>query len=420
MESECTTEGMDELNRLLESLESDDHAARATVVLPRCFGKADEYYSDLFLKGGVCPGCDHKVECKESFAALTHDRREGLYLCFGKRQEFGSEKCMGCRHAERCVATETKIKINAMEKKGATKEQSLSVVEDAPYSPIPVEPMIGLMALDVPAAHGKECVTTLRSSKDTGVPSRYRFPNDNLDFQRHLSEYRAKPDDELCAVLNKLTGKITNTTATIYYPYRNDLCAIQIVLNEQGKFGPRFRGVPPGNFAKGGRPATPEDGLLANDKRVIDLHWAGRYCELHPQGSAIGIFTDGGIDYDEASIFVSRMGAAEKKAELLGLSLVDELPLAIIQSKATRDLWKKLRDSKLSAMRRIRDALKRSTVRRKDRAEWLWDVYAAYHLTGRQPLHTRTLLGLMGWPIPEREKLRRALAWLEKSANLSK
>lgn len=264
-----------------------------------------------------------------------------------------------------------------------------------------------------------DCAESRPESVSSGiVRSGYYFPIEEIRASSMIERYTELSTADLLKELKALKASVEESGKTIYKPHRNTLCAIFLVLNQRGDTLPRFRISPKGRFV-GNKPGSLDDALLANDRRVIDLDWLARHRKRLPRDEATArMFSSDGLDYDAASAFVSTKGAAEKKARLLALTTMDEVPLSIIQGKAAGVTWQSLLKQRVDVLISIDNAIAANHFRRKDSSEWLWMIYAIHRLTFGRVAQTLELGSKLGNGKLSRQKLDRTLAWLRDEVDL--
>ncbi len=268
-----------------------------------CFGSIVAVVTGEKLGLDACSRCDRKFECH---GELIDSRwRLEAKPCFGDGKTnlptIGRDKCLVCPFWRECSSVNRALlnsthlsfpRLNPTRPLDLAEEAPTPAEADAAERGV-ADPEEGAITDTRPAASG-------RSTED------FCFPSGGDQFEELLANLRSRESADLLAELAGFRDKVEASSKTAYLPFRESICAISLVLNEQGKIGPRFRESVTGNFNKG-RPASAEDVLIANDRRVIDLHWLAR--NGRPNSSADGrrIFIDGRLDFDAAIRFSCTM-----------------------------------------------------------------------------------------------------------------
>ena len=245
---------------------------------------------------------------------------------------------------------------------------------------------------------------------------KYHFPIEQITVGKLREKYLKFDNEQLIRAVEVLAAK-TSVTPTRYAPYRNDLCAIALILNDRKAYMPVIRPMPKGDFSKAGKPASDEDALIANDKRVIDLHWLCKNAKQSHHRTA-GLFVGDEFNFDAASDFVSHRGKDKEKANLLGLSTFDDVPLAMIRSEETRNRWANLLKNKSKDIAVIAKAKQANHNRLNACPEWLWEIYALNVLCEAHIPQILKYEPMMGHPATPQHKVRKALGWLKKNTKL--
>ncbi|HNB77166.1 MAG TPA: hypothetical protein PLX20_00080 [Rhodocyclaceae bacterium] len=261
-------------------------------------------------------------------------------------------------------------------------------------------------------------------SSDTLAEAPYAFPTDDPEYVSALSRFRSMSSPDLLKEVRQLRRLVSRKGVTDYALHRATVCAAAFAMNERGSGegrcpAPAFRAWMPVVQAIKGRIVSPQDGILASDRRVIDLHWLALNGRPEPREEFRNLFIDGALNFSLANEFAASKGSAEAKGKLLGLTALGELPLGMVQSKATRNRWAALCKSRDADLRKIRDALLRPSTRTTDDAELLWDIFAAHELTGGVTSHIVDLVALMGHGEIRREQVPRKTKWLCEMAGVT-
>lgn len=180
------------------------------------------------------------------------------------------------------------------------------------------------------------------------VADAYRFPEMSR-LTPWMESHRGKTSKELLIAIGQLSHDRRDAAGNRcpYFEVRGELCAISILLNERGDYAPRMRSMRVPISRKNSRTTYPADEhALSNDRQVIDLHWLYRQqvSVIDTPGYEGMLNPEWAFDWLRASNFVNRVGATEKKANLLGLTEYAQLQLAAIQSKAVSDRWGTIRE----------------------------------------------------------------------------
>ncbi len=176
----------------------------------------------------------------------------------------------------------------------------------------------------------------------------YKFP-DMMALQPWKVLHQGKTSKELLISIGQLSHERRDTEGSrcSYFDVRDELCAIGSMLNERGDYAPRVRGMRVPVSHTRCTPYPLEQQTLSNDRQILDLHWIYRQRMLTVDVPGFDGMLDPGLPFDlaKAANFVQRVGAAEKKAELLGLTEYVQLQLAAIQTKSASDRWRTIRES---------------------------------------------------------------------------
>lgn len=183
------------------------------------------------------------------------------------------------------------------------------------------------------AAPAMRVATTTTPAAPIVEPGAYAFPK-SPRFAGLLKTMRTKSAQELLTFIELASDKPAS-----YAALREPFCAASIALNETRSAPPRIRrtrSLPPGRSA-----LVPEQVQLSNDRQVIDLHWLhARGLRGSPEAKWAELLSSPEFLFDRASTFVITLKRAESKAEALGLTLREQLELAVIQTTQARNAWR--------------------------------------------------------------------------------
>lgn len=350
------------------------------------------------LGNDYCARCDIRSECARAFAKRQDDLSyyEG---CFGIEKDLRMvrQKCMGCHFNQDCERTITLIQqesapahtlapsenVMPASKPSASAARALVPAAPVQHAAVPATSETTPAAENPSTSTAREEAPTARSSRPVTATlgghtdAAYSFPVSKTDAETNAARWVSRSTEHLTEYLRKLFAhaRPENGDRTAYLRPRTAICAISLELNRRGALLPRLRPVRRGKFV-GAKPDSPDDALLANDLRFVDVHWLATHRENVFVGKWGKLLGSDGLNFSEASQFVSQPGAASKKAELLTLSKLDDAALFMIQTEETQKRWTALLKRKNNAVRDIRLAISRNHGRRKDDPEWLWNIFA--------------------------------------------
>lgn len=244
----------------------------------------------------------------------------------------------------------------------------------------------------------------------------YRFP-DGDEFDARIAHARSRSTEELLEGLWALTDfGASASRADVYATRRLDACAIGWVLNERCKEPPSLRqGFRPRPPVKG-KVYAPEARTLANDLRVLDLHWLFATDRLRMRSLLDGA---GHLHRARAAAWAStKKDGADRAAELrISESVAREL--AVCRSKAIADQQRRDREALKEALPKICSALARANSRRPDDPMTIFRVMKALLLTrDESDASAAALLPMLDGPNWNARKVRSCRDWLKKQGVL--
>ena len=256
--------------------------------------------------------------------------------------------------------------------------------------------------------------------------------SDLIDNKKEVGEYQFVPP----SILNDLKTSFSDTPSQelnerigalcfpkdksrfSYLEARNEICAINLVLNERHQLAPQFRSMckPPRVSEK---KYNESDSILSNDRQIIDIHWLWL---AHQKRSHIeppeykGLLSGKDFDWELAERFVKRVGKTELKAGLLGLTELEELMLFSLQSKASKDRLSTISKAKSEAVIKIRTAA--SSPKSKfptDKLENTYKIYSALKIARGSPSQAAEVYNLITTEDIDQKKVSRIKTWLLKN-----
>lgn len=203
-----------------------------------------------------------------------------------------------------------------------------------------------------------------------------------------------------------------------YLEVRNEICAINLVLNERHQLAPQFRSMrkPPRVSEK---KYNESDSILSNDRQIIDIHWLWLSPQKHfhiKSSEYKGLLSGQDFDWELAERFVKHVGKAGLKADLLELTELEELMLFSIQSKASKDRLSTISRAYHEAVRKIRTAA--SSPKSKfpaDKLENTYKIYSALKIARGSPSQAAEIYNLITTEDIDQKKVSRIKTWLLKN-----
>ncbi len=239
--------------------------------------------------------------------------------------------------------------------------------------------------------------------------------NENIKKYMNILEALSSPDlsERLRACCY---SRKDDRLAISYLTIRDEVGAINLLLNKRKHFAPYFRPMlkPP----RLGKAYTEEDKLLSNDRQVIDLHWLWEYAKgtsINGPTGYKGLCSAENFDWALASKFVEKIGKTKLKAVLLGLSEFEQLTLFSIQDTQTRDRWNTIKKAQKEALKKFRSAaLSAKSKITKETLDTLLNIYLSLRLSRGSPSKASEIYYLMtATEINERVVARRK-EWFNK------
>lgn len=225
-------------------------------------------------------------------------------------------------------------------------------------------------------------------------------------------EYESLPDAELRRVLIALSNTSPAKGELMpYHLFRDQYCAISMVMNQRGIQPPIFR--PKRSLPKPIKGQKPDlsDTLMMLDRQVIDLHWLhcrGKRDLLATHKYFAELFAEEEFNIDLAAEFACKSWSiASKTHKVLDLMDFDQWQMAYFRGKPIEDSW---RNAELTMNSTIDKRLRQHTLKKQEFAAhvqglkqlWLADKMASDlgqkmvgqvygWLTGEEPLAKGTL-----------------------------
>ena len=207
-----------------------------------------------------------------------------------------------------------------------------------------------------------------------------------------------------------------------YSEIRNEICAINMALNERQEIAPQYRSMckPPRLSDK---KYSSSDSTMSNDRQIIDIHWLWSSAEKHSHiepPEYKGILSNTEFDYQLAEKFVTHVGVTDLKAKLLGLTELEELTLFSLQRKTTRDRMSTINKAYPDGVIKIRSAAlsPRSKISA-HKLEETYIVYKALKIARGSPSQAADIYRLMTNNEITQKQVSKIKAWLiQKKVNL--
>ena len=394
---------------------------------PRCFDSTGRFYVRPDSKGD-CKSCPLKRNCR---AAPIDDLidSEGKLPCFGagahkidSHESCGSELCGLHQQCETARADllyrgET-VRIGLAHDAAARrqKEKRVAAVPTPPSPPIGSAIILATTGIAVGAAHVESHPKLSSSDSIVRAPLSLvkcvrsaTFPFDE-EAVRHCGKQASLMNDaELKDAVRSLTNGVhpDGSIGHEYLELRERFLAVSLELNQRGRIGPRFR------FRKSlARLPSMTEQMYARDIQLSDLDWLSCHGKPSPAPEFEDIFLSTGLNMARAWEFACRETRAFYKAKFLGLAGIEEHCLAVIQSKETQLLWKRLHEGRDSVIRKIKLAMEEPRSRQKHSPEYLYDAFRALRATKGTRARARSLIAFMGHPEPEKTDFDRQTKWL--------
>ena len=306
----------------------------------------------------------HEKEIEHHGHSPEIDPATGKYDCFGRQSEFfPSERhrnpCGYCR----CGALDCNRQGYRLQRIKA-EPHSASVIVFPASAKLPHTPEV-----ETPAASEAAPAT------DATEPA-VGFTFDSTGFVDALKKYKRMDVAAILANLVTLSNTIRPMKAETRYPFdlQCNFLAASLELNTRGMI-PLLRPVARGKLGGSKVATTPDDIAYFNHQRLVDLDYLAKH---HPHGRGV-IFEkllndDGTLDCAKALKWVSILGCAEKKTELLQLTPHEQAELFIIRDNQTRKRWERLQTNKRKDTTKINATLRRG--RKPGTADQYWQLYA--------------------------------------------
>ena len=311
-----------------------------------CSGTLADFHTNKTHAAETCNVCASQPKCEAKHSRMSEMIEDNRGACFGKKEPYGfsilePEKCQRCQYDIHCESA-TRM-VAKLARTATVITFPTTRAEPAPASvatPVAI-PMI---------VHG------------------------NMTDAEAIAAVRAA-SQAICQA-----GIATNYTPEL----RTAFLAASLAVNARGIM-PAFRPVARARVTNGGKIASDDDKMLANDLRLIDLDWIARH---HAQGRsesfAALLNADGTLNNEKSYEWVAQKGGSEKKVDLLILTPHIQAELFMLKSNAMKEATRRLQERKGKQMTAIVAAIERGhgAGRRKEAPEYLWRLYCLCDLNG--------------------------------------
>lgn len=251
------------------------------------------------------------------------------------------------------------------------------------------------------------------------VAPAYTFPHADPEYQLALIRYQDMSAETLNAKLHALSSCIGKSQdANHYVKNRIDACAISVALNMKCRFPPFTRSFWKNKSKPKGTKWSINENILANDMRVIDLHWLYSNLQLNPLGQCAEMFSSS-FDFAMASHYVSEPKTSNTKAIELGLSHTHMLSLMTLKSTQVYERHRIIKDQLRHGPSLISNEMMKPRCRLSNSESELLDISSALLLAdGNLMAAEKIYTHITGSSIPE-STLRKKMVWLSAKKIIS-